>query len=110
MPAPVYSLRIFAAGGVDAAAGLLGPLVPDAFNYVVRDIDVVERSGSLPAELLFTSQVGALLWVVERNAAGDPIVGQWRGRQVFQPGERVGVQAVSGSWDVAISGYQLTLP
>jgi len=108
--APVYSIRIFAAGNLTPAAGLVGPVVPDGFVYVLRCIDVVELTGAPVKQMHVINQVGGILWdfqYLSSSTVGDY---QWRGRQVYNVGEQVGFQADSGQWSVAASGYQLTLP
>jgi hypothetical protein len=110
MARTVYSLRIYGHASLSSAGGLVGPLVPAGLVYVVRDIDVVEVSGTRPANLQVMNQVGGLLVfmnVTSANPAGNE---SWRGRQVYGAGERVGLQVLSGSFAIAVSGYQLTLP
>lgn len=106
----VYSLRIYAQGSLVPSSGVTGPLVPSGLVYVVRDMDIVRRSSGSTDELVVYAQtLGLLVNVV----AGVLDAGQnyhWRGRQVYNEGEQVGVQSLVGTWDVAISGYQLTLP
>jgi hypothetical protein len=110
MARTVYSLRITAGGGLIASTGKVGPIVPDGLVYVVRDIDVVETSGTRPVALEVYGQAEQLLWYVPLNTASDPASQRWRGRQVYNEGEQVALAATSGTWDFAVSGYQLTLP
>lgn len=107
---PVYSLRIFGHGGLVASAGTVGPIVPDSFIYVVRDIDVVEETGVGTPAMVVKNQTLGFLTVFSRPS-GDPTGHyQWQGRQVYGPGEQVGFEVFSGTWAIACSGYQLTLP
>lgn len=110
MARDVYSLRIFATGGLTNAAGLVGPVVPAGFVYVLRDIDVVEISGTAPAIMQVESPVVAPLWNATRTVTGGVVNAAWRGRQVYAEGEQVGFFAFSGTWAICASGYQLTLP
>lgn len=110
MARDVYSLRIFAAGGVNVAAGRVGPLVPNGLVYVVRDIDIWASSGANNDELIMYSQVlGALhVWKFTTGVSDGNF--SWRGRQVYNTGEQVAFQSLQGTWSIACSGYQLTLP
>lgn len=110
MAQAVYSLRIFATGGLTVAAGKVGPLVPDGLVYVVRDIDVVNETGASTDEMVVFNQTGGHLFVIRQ---AHEIVGfnfAWRGRQVYNVGEQVAFQSTAGTWSVSCSGYQLTLP
>lgn len=106
----VYSLRIFASGSLAPGAGLVGPIVPDQYLYVLRDIDVTLRTAAPATLAIYSPIVNAFLCYVPDSALDSSSSFRWRGRQVYGPGERVGFQALSGSWDVMASGYQLTLP
>lgn len=110
MARAVYSLRIFASGGLIPGSGIVGPVVPTGLVYVLRDVDVVELTGATGTAFQLYSQVAEPMWAVVHNAAGGITQAQWRGRQVYNEGEQVGFQSVSGTWSVAASGYQLTLP
>lgn len=110
MARDVYSLRIFADATLTAAAGKVGPLVPDGLVYVVRDIDVCEVSGTRPANLEVFNQALGILVFINIAVGNDAGNFAWRGRQVFAPGEQVGFQVLSGTFAIAVSGYQLSLP
>ena len=107
---PVYSLRIFGHAGLTASAGEVGPIVPDQFVYVVRDIDVLERTGAGATLMQVINQTEGPLWEVDGGTTLASRLGQWRGRQVYGPGEKVGFIVTAGEWSIACSGYQLTLP
>lgn len=107
---PVYSLRILAAGNVTAATGEVGPVVPDGLVYVVRDIDLINDTGAPGDEIYLKGQALQLLWVVKQPSPATTVNFAWRGRQVYNAGERVGFVVVAGTWDISVSGYQLTLP
>lgn len=110
MARAVYSQRFFAFAGA-TPVGPVGPIVPAGFVFVVRDIDAVVRSSGTAQLEILGQVVGQLiaLWSYPQSPVPDNNF-EWRGRQVFGVGERVGISVLSGSWDVAISGYQLTLP
>lgn len=110
MAREVYSLRIFASGGLSVAAGQVGPIVPAGFVYVVRDIDALELTGVSGGQLQLISQVGTVVWFA--GGLPGPAAGNWswRGRQVYNEGEQVGFKSGAGTWSMACSGYQLTLP
>lgn len=106
----VYSIRIFSSGGVAAPAGTVGPTVPSGFVYVVRDLDVVELTGNSGVYMdLMSPTLGPMVRISRADTTSFGHA-SWRGRQVYGPGEQVGVKATSGLWSVTISGYQLTLP
>jgi hypothetical protein len=110
MARDVYSIRIFSTGGLTSAAGTVGPVVPAGLVYVLRDMDAVEITGATSAQLEVLNPTLQPLWFI--NTANPQIAAnfQWRGRQVFGPGEQVGFHAFSGAWSLMASGYQLTLP
>lgn len=110
MARPLYSLRIFAAGSMTNAAGIVGPVVPPGLIYVLRDIDVVEISGGGTGAFQAMNPLGGVLWIFQRGSTLNSADGQWRGRQVFDEGETVGFTAVTGTWSAMASGYQLTKP
>ena len=84
-------------------------VVPDGVRMIIRDVDAVEVGGSTPAQLVWQGPAGNQLWWATRSAAGAAEFFQWRGRQVFNPGESVIFSVVSGTWDIQVSGYELTL-
>lgn len=105
----VYSIRIFS-GDLDPAAGVVGPVVPDGFVYVVRDIDLVYHGATNDDELVFFNQTGGLMWIAVYTTGLTSVVWSWRGRQVFNEGEQVAIQSAGGTWSIAMSGYQLSTP
>jgi hypothetical protein len=78
--------------------------------WVLRDIDAVLSAGRGPAELFVWGQALQLLTLLEIQDGQLLNTAQWRGRQVYNVGERIGFQSATGTWDIAASGYQLTLP
>lgn len=110
MARDVYSIRIFAHASLTSAGGTEGPVVPAGLVYVLRDIDIVELSGSGTAAFQVLNPLAGVLWVYQRASTLDSAYAGWRGRQVYGPGEQVGFEAASGTWSVMASGYQLTLP
>lgn len=110
MAQPVYSLRIFATGGLTPGAGVVGPIVPAGFVYVLRDIDMFEETAAGSTILTVRNQTGGVLIQVQAGTTISSRNWEWRGRQVYNEGEQVAFLAVVGQWSVAASGYQLTLP
>lgn len=110
MALPVYSLRIFAHASLVTSAGTVGPVVPAGFVYVLRDVDVFEETGAQGVTLSVVNPLGGYLTVFLTGSTLQSRVQQWRGRQVYHPGEQVGFFAGSGQWAIMASGYQLTLP
>lgn len=110
MARSVYSLRIFAHAGLTSAGGIVGPTVPADLIYIVRDIDVYESTGVTGTTVFVLNALGGALWSATRSTTPGVGPWSWRGRQVYSPGEQVGFEVISGTWAIAVSGYQLTLP
>lgn len=102
----VYSVQFVALAELTGSHGLD---VPAGYKYILRDVDVVNRSGSAVAFGLVGS-AGQFVWYWDPLYNANALGGQWRGRQVFNPGEQIVFNALSGAWDVTASGYALTLP
>lgn len=109
MARDVYSLRIFC-GQVNASVGVVGPIVPDEFIYVLRDIDINGVSDVNGDVITVFNPLGGNLFIARCNTGVSNDNHQWRGRQVFSPGEPLQLRSFQGVWDVMMSGYQLTLP
>lgn len=103
---PVYSIQIMS---LAPALTINTEVVPTGSRIIVRDIDVVEVGGIANAVIVVRNAAAGLLWAVDRGAATGNFVAQWRGRQVFNPGDSIVVQVVSGTWDIQMSGYELTV-
>lgn len=105
MARPVYSIQI-----MSLAPALANNIVtvPDGARIIVRDLDAIELSGVTSSAVQFYNAAGGVLWASSRSASGIWQVA-WRGRQVFNPGQSIRFQVVSGTWNVQISGYELTL-
>jgi hypothetical protein len=110
MARAVYSLRIFATGALSPGAGTVGPIVPAGLVYVVRDIDAFDDTAGASDNLIVFNQLSGVLisWQGPSLAANGNY--SWRGRQVYNEGEQVAFRAFVGTWAIACSGYQLTLP
>ena len=104
MSRSVYSVRFIAAA---ALAGYVSCEVPDGYTAVIRDLDVMFFESSGPAGLQLLGTEGQVIWEVE--AAGDADYAYpWRGRQVFNAGETIGLQSILARCDVTLSGYLLS--
>lgn len=108
--ATVYSLRIAAFGSLTAGTGVVGPIVPAGLIYVVRDIDAYEHTGVTDSNLFLKNAIGGFLTGFIIDSAHPTNLFSWRGRQVYSEGEQVAILVGSGTWDIQVSGYQLTLP
>jgi hypothetical protein len=104
---PVYSVQFLC----------LAPLlahnfveVPEGSIMVVRDIDVFEASGDASTFMAWEGPSGNTLWLVAGQTAPTTRTYQWRGRQVFNPGESWDLHSISGTWDAQVSGYLLSTP
>lgn len=109
MARSVYSLRIYS-GVVDPAAGIVGPIVPAGLIYIVRDIDINGVTGAVGDVMTVQNPTLGNLFIVRVTTARSGDNWQWRGRQVYAEGEKVGSESFVGTFHVCISGYMLTLP
>lgn len=87
-------------------------MVPAGFIAVVRDLDAYCDATLGFATLFLHGAIGqAIAWHHWDVATTDQF--QWRGRQVYEPGELIEVEADTGigvGIDVTVSGYLLALP
>jgi hypothetical protein len=107
MAAPVYSISMYRQAGLVGAHVLT---VPAGLRYIVRDINVVNASGTFPNTFAFGLNPDPFFVFWQWSTAGAPLGFQWQGRLVFDPGEEMVVFGGSGGVDVYVGGYQLTLP
>lgn len=102
--AAVYSVRFVALRNTSGG----GVVVPAGNVAIVRDIDAFFGGGIGGGALNVTGPAGqTFAWFPFTGLESS--VFQWRGRQVFNPGETIGWTADHGV-DLTISGYLLTLP
>jgi hypothetical protein len=102
---PVYSVRLFEALRL---SGNLGYTCPAGVATVLRDVDATVYGNSGTAQFYVGGAVGQFIWLIEAGAGAAESY-QWRGRQVFNPGDIITFSA-GGMWDITASGYHLTLP
>jgi hypothetical protein len=104
---PVYSVQIFC-DQVQGGGNLI--TCPTGARLVVRCIDAFNLDDVAGNEILFYNPAH-LTWIRFRTTgiaqAADL---HWEGRQVINPGETIFIQALSGTWSVWISGYELAVP
>lgn len=105
MPRPIYSAQLFCAG---ALTGNHPVTVPAGQVYVLRDMDAWAETSHNGDELLVRGTNGNIIWAVLCDGTFAGSLKSWRGRQVIPQGTTFSVNAASGSWDIAISGYILT--
>jgi len=67
-------------------------------------------AASTPTPILFIrgSDGQALFYATGSNVSGS--YNSWRGRQIIPAGDSFQISVSSGTWDITISGYHLTLP
>ena len=106
----VYSQRLFAVQALTSTPGIVGPVVPAGVIWVLRDLDIVVEAGTSGNNMAVLNQVGGLLVFLSVGTATPGPNYAWRGRQIYAQGEQIGFHVFSGTWDIAASGYQLTLP
>lgn len=102
----IYSKRLLSAGGL---GGSISETVPSGVIWVVRDIDAVCDSGS-DAQFEVHGAGGVTFWYAQYVPGNPDFWFGWRGRQILYAGEILTAVALSESWDVTISGYELTSP
>lgn len=109
MATPVYSTRFIQQHGLSGHASFM---VPSGFVAVVRDVDSYIGTPAGFNSLYFHGAIGQTIWWTEATI-GQSQYASWRGRQVFEPGELIDVEADVGgldAYDVTVSGYLLSLP
>jgi hypothetical protein len=105
--ADVYSTNFL---DLHAAALGIGYEVPAGFKAIVRDIDVFFTALAV-INLNIIGPSGGTFAYFSYIPSGSAFQ-DWRGRQVFSPGDVIGVTGTidAGSFDLRMSGYLLTLP
>ena len=103
----VYSVSFVQAAAVEGEERIT---VPDGHVYVLRDIDAWCDQVAGGYEIAFIGYSGQVFFAAAGSATIADNNAQWRGRLVFTPGQTFGCNVVSGSWGVAMGGYDLTLP
>lgn len=107
--ATVYSVRLFQALGLSPGT-VVAYTVPAGYRAILRDIDLYSSAGVSNSEIYIEGALGQTIFHAE-VAATTQDSPQWRGRQVLYEGETISVNVGgASSWDVTISGYELTLP
>jgi hypothetical protein len=102
----VYSTQFIVAVGLTGTSSFA---CPSGFRMIVRDVDCYSDSVASAGDLFVRNPAGGtIFW--QHVGVGVQQIGQWRGRQVFDPGDVLAVVATGTSWDVMVSGYLLTLP
>jgi hypothetical protein len=104
---PVYSTRFYQ---VSLLVGSDSIVVTPGYIWIVRDIDVTNRTGGGSDQFIWFGPLNQVIWI---TYVSDDLAfhsAQWRGRQVFREGEAMTFDAGTGTWDVTVSGYALTLP
>lgn len=104
----VYSVR-FISGNIPAPGGGLFYTVPAGYRAVVRDLDVAYQTtgGSTQVEFAIA---GVTFFGNAQNSSALWVAVQWRGRQIANAGDQIGVGVSGDSSSVAVSGYLLVLP
>lgn len=109
MSQAVYSVQLAAQHDY---VGTLDVLVPSGFKTVVRDIDFSWLSSTASRALYFYGNIGNILWAEQATVSAFGI-GNWRGRAVFEAGQKFQIVCVSTSadgFDFQVNGYHLALP
>lgn len=108
MSQPVYSSRFIQQLGLD---GSISFAIPSGFVGVLRDVDAYCNAELGFADLFIKGALNqTIAWHHWDATTIDQF--QWRGRQVFEPGELITATADTGigvAIDVTVSGYLLQL-
>lgn len=105
----VYSVRLYHGLGVSPGT-IVAYTVPAGYRAILRDIDCYSSAGVSNSEIYIEGDLGQTIFHAE-VAATTQDSPQWRGRQVFEPGETISINVGGASaWDITMSGYLLTLP
>lgn len=107
MSSPVYSTQLIGAAGLGNTN--IGYTVPAGYVCVLRDVDAFCHPTGSASAFVIAGNLSAVIWYWE-NASGFVGSGQWRGRQVFRPGQIITFEAQIGTYDFSASGYLLSLP
>lgn len=99
----VYSTRFLA---VAVATETVTLTVPAGKVWIVRDLDVVPRSGDVAHNVEWYGSAGQIIWFWSTVPGGGQPAGAWRGRQVFYQGETMSFGG-QGAFDMTCSGYEL---
>lgn len=108
MAQPVYSTRFIHSHGL---TGTVQYMVPAGVVAVVRDVDAYIGTPAGLNNLYLHGALGQTIWWTSATI-GESQYSSWRGRQVYQEGEIVEVEADVGlldAYDVTVSGYLLTI-
>lgn len=100
----VYSTLFYRQQGL---LGYVGIPVPSGQIWVIRDFQVY--SGALlPSVVRLKDGVtGQTIWFYDFGIASNQWA-DWQGRQVFNSGDTIGIEADTNPADVRLSGYALT--
>jgi len=109
----VYSVRFFAMQGVVPSGNpFLGPIVAANQVAVCRDISLVDfEPGTTDGNVYIEDAAGHTysFWSFGQQSTPTPYPSyHWVGRQVIQPGERLGLYLGAGQISGALSGYLLS--
>ena len=103
----IYSTRFFA--GTVTTSGFVNAItVPSGHVYVIRDMDATPETADSDAAIrVYEPGVPSVtLWTAKDILATTTL--QWRGRQVLPAGAILRVTVTAVTWDLIISGYDLT--
>lgn len=106
VPLP-YSTRFFA-GNTIAGSVVPAYTVPASYVAVIRDIEVLNSSGSTDTLFIAAVVPGPLtLTLTKFLSVPGETPAQWKGRAVMNAGDELELFSVAEAWEVIISGYLL---
>jgi hypothetical protein len=104
---PVYSVLLYLAGGL---TGLDGFTPVTGAVTVIRDIELCELSQAGNKQIAIGTPSGGAMGIWNSTAGFAGSMFHWEGRVVCAQGVQVPIHAISGTWTVWISGYELPTP
>ena len=107
MAAPVYSRRLL---DHPYTAGTVSATVPAGKVWVVTNITAVPRGSEVTGWTTYVATATGLIFALFSLLSADPRGQTWAGRVPLIAGEGLAVFQAVGSWDVIVSGYDLTAP
>ena len=105
MSRPVYSVNLYT-DSLTVAGSQIAFVVPAGHTYVVRDIRIWTNSSTLQV-LNMASTIGGPIFVQWQGTGASQNI-ELQGRLVFEQADQLEIATNGGTWNVKVSGYDLT--
>lgn len=103
--AAVYSKRLLIGGSITST---VSAVVPAGYVWVLKGIDGTSHAGAAGDALLVAIATLGLVTAFRVNAVQVWASSHWTGMAVLTAGETLQAIPLQGTWDVQVSGYQLS--